>query len=326
MNDIATQYRIIAAGAGWAEKNERGRLRFDGADRSAFLHALLTNDIAALPPGAGTYALYLTPQGRMIADLHVFARPDCLIADVPAPMRLSLAETFDRLVFSEDVRVADVSTTIRQYAVVGGGAADLLARATGLAGKAVRDLPLWSQLDVEAGFVVRTDDADEGSWDVLVAEGAADRVIGALEEAGAVQASAELLDAMRIDAGRPKFGVDMSGETIPLEAGLLERAISQTKGCYVGQEVIIRVLHRGGGRVAKRLVRIACDEAGGAVPPADATISADGRDVGHVTSAARSPRTGRIVALGYVSRETAEAVRNVTLSWPGGQAVGVVRQ
>lgn len=324
MNDIATQYRIIAAGAGWAEKNERGRLRFDGADRSAFLHALLTNEIAALPSGAGTYALYLTPQGRMIADLHLFVRPDCLIADVPAALAASLAETFDRLVFAEDVRIANVSAAMRQLAVVGGGAAEVLARAMGLAGGAVRDLPLWSQLDVEAGFVVRTDDADEGTWDLLVAEHSADAAIAALGTAGAVPVSGELLDAMRIDAGRPQFGVDMSAETIPLEAGLLDRAISQTKGCYVGQEVIIRVLHRGGGRVAKRLVRIVGDEAGEAVPIPGATISADGRDVGHITSAARSPRLGRIVALGYVSRETAETARTVTLSWPGGNLTGAI--
>src|SRR5262245_5710141 len=109
MNDIANQYRIIsggAAGAGWIEKSVRGRLRFDGADRVSFLQALVTNEIAALPAGAGAYAAYLTPQGRMIADLHIFIRPDSVIADVPAASASSLAEALDRLIFTEDVQVS----------------------------------------------------------------------------------------------------------------------------------------------------------------------------------------------------------------------------
>ncbi len=327
MNDIATQYRTIAAGAGWAAKTARGRLRFDGTDAAAFLQALLTNEIAALAPGAGAYALYLTPQGRMIADLHVFVRTDGLIADVPAVGAPALAEAFGQLIFAEDLRISDQSRIIRQIAIVGGGSARVLALALGVAEDALRGLPLWSQRDVPGGFVARTDDADEGSWDVLVNEREAEGVIAALERAGAVSAPDAVLEAMRIDAGRPQFGVDMTDETIPLEAGLLDRAISQTKGCYVGQEVIIRVLHRGGGRVAKRLVRIVCDDGNAGapiVPVAGAVLTADGAEVGRVTSAAFSARTGRAVALAYVQRDAAEAGRSVMVSWPGGSCGALI--
>lgn len=323
MIDIATQYRIIAAGAGWLDKTARGRLRFDGADRAPFLQALLSNEIAALEPGAGTYALYLTPQGRMIADLHVFVRPDCVIADVPAANASRLVEALDRLIFAEDVRVADESRALRQLSVVGGGAADAVSRALGVAADALRRLPAWSQLDIDAGFVARTDDANEGSWDVMVGEQHVDRTIAALEGAGAVPAAPAVVEAMRIDAGRPEFGVDMTDETIPLEAGLLERAISQTKGCYVGQEVIIRVLHRGGGRVARRLVRMACDDRTILTLPPGAVVSADEREIGRVTSAAFSPRAGRVVALGYVHRDTADVDRRVVISWSAGEAGAV---
>jgi folate-binding protein YgfZ len=123
-------------------------------------------------------------------------------------------------------------------------------------------------------------------------------------------------EAMRIEAGRPRFGVDMTEETIPLEAGLLDRAISQTKGCYVGQEVIIRVLHRGAGRVAKRLARLSAGPTA-ELPPADARIVVDGRDVGRVTSAAWSPQADGPLALGYVARDVAEPGREVVLSWAG---------
>lgn len=122
----------------------------------------------------------------------------------------------------------------------------------------------------------------------------------------AAQLSAAEFEQRRIEAGVAKWGVDMNEETIPLEAGLLDRAISQAKGCYVGQEVIIRVLHRGGGRVAKRLMKITL-EPGAPVPERGAPIAVDGTAVGSVTSAAFSSRANRAVALGYVKREFAEA-------------------
>lgn len=123
--------------------------------------------------------------------------------------------------------------------------------------------------------------------------------------AGVPELSAAQVELFRIGAGIAKWGVDMNEETIPLEAGLLDRAISQTKGCYVGQEVIIRVLHRGGGRVAKRLMKITCDPRA-PVPERGAQISVAGTPVGTVTSSAFSAREGRAVALGYVKREHAE--------------------
>jgi len=314
MRDIDTQYRIIADGAGWIERTDRGRLRFDGADRISFLHALLSNDVATLAPGGGTFALYLTPQGRMIADLHVFVRPDHVIADVPAALAAKLAANLDGAIFTEDVRVTDVSTALRQISVVGRQAASVLARVASTSEPALMDRPVWSQVEFARGFVAKTDDFVEHSWDVLADEAGMRETIAALERAGAVLLNDAVAEAMRIEAGRPRFGIDMTEETIPLEAGLLDRAISQTKGCYVGQEVIIRVLHRGGGRVAKRLARLTVDSTA-ELPPPDARILVDGRDVGRVTSATWSPRANAPIALGYVARDVAEAGREVALSW-----------
>src|SRR3972149_73171 len=102
MPGIPDQSRIALAGAGWRRRTERGRLRVTGADRVSFLHALVTNDLASLAARQGAYAAYLTPQGRMIADLHVFVRSDHVMADVPAIGASRLAEAFDRLPFSGD--------------------------------------------------------------------------------------------------------------------------------------------------------------------------------------------------------------------------------
>ena len=311
MPGIGDQYRIIEAGAGWRRRAERGRLRFGGSDRTAFLHALLTNDVEALAPGRGTYSALLTPQGRMIADFHLFARPDQIIADVPAGAAQSLAADFDRLIFAEDASVADVSAAVVQLNVVGGAAAEIVERALGVNANALRGLGIGSQLDLGEGFVARTDEAALPGYDVLIPAEREAATIESLTQAGAVPLSDELFTALRVDAGRPLFGVDMDTETIPLEAGLLDRAISTTKGCYVGQEVIIRVLHRGGGRVARRLVRIKFDgEASSQLQPG-AGLRIDEREAGRVTSLAPALHDSGAIALAYLRREFAEVGQKV---------------
>ena len=131
-------------------------------------------------------------------------------------------------------------------------------------------------------------------------------------EAGAVEASEETGEALRIEAGRPRFGIDMNTDTIPLEAGLEDRAISFTKGCYVGQEVIIRVMHRGHGRVARRLVSLVLPN--GPVPGRGDKIQSGDRIVGEITSATASPRHGAPLALGYVQRDYAAAATELTVN------------
>jgi tRNA-modifying protein YgfZ len=318
------QYRIIAAGAGWHDKRGRGRLRFDGRDAAAFLHALVSNDVQSLREGQGTYAAYLTPQGRLIADLRAYHRGGHLLVDTPPGLGAALAARFDQLIFAEDARVSDVSESLSQAGVIGASAAGELSRAFGLDAASVEALPLWAQLGSGGAVVVRTDDADLPSYDVFMPAEAFDADMARFEEAGAVKVPHELVEALRIEAGRPAFGVDMTEETIPLEAGLLERAISMTKGCYVGQEVIVRVLHRGGGRVVKRLVRIDLDPAHDEIPRAGAAILADGRDIGRVTSAAWSPRLEHAVALGYAHRESAEAGRGVSIQTDGRELTAII--
>ena len=288
----------------------------------SFLQALLTNDVGSLAVGEGAYAAYLTPQGRLIADLAVYRWPESVIADVPAPQAAVLAARFDLLVFSEDVRVSDESAAIAQLAVIGSGAAAALERVLDVANGTIASLRLRAQATSGGIVAARTDDIDLPSFDLFFPSDRRAEVEAALAASGIRPLRADLFEALRIDAGRPAFGVDMTEETIPLEAGLLDRAISLTKGCYVGQEVIVRVLHRGGGRVAKRLVRIVFD-APAASPPAGGTaILADGRDVGRVTSAARSPRIDRVVALGYVHRDVADPDREVIAGELTGRIAG----
>ena len=307
------QYRIIAAGAGWIDRGSRGMLRFTGPDAHQFLQALLTNDVDRLSPGGGLYACYLTPQGRLIGDLDLFRRGDVILASVAAGLAAPLAARLDALIFSEDMTVSDVSAEWTEIGVTGGAAAASLSRALELGIEALEPLPEHAHVDWGAGFVARGGDSTLPMFRVFVPAAERAEVVARLEAAGIVSVTDDLATALRIEAGRPVWGADLSGDVIPLEAGLLERAISTTKGCYVGQEIVIRILHRGGGRVARRLVRLAIDPSVVDVPAAGTPIAVDGHETGHVTSAALSPVSGRIVALGYVHRDTAEAGRVVAI-------------
>ena len=135
----------------------------------------------------------------------------------------------------------------------------------------------------------------------------------------------DTFEVIRIERGEPRFLADMDEDTIPLEAGIEDRAISFTKGCYVGQEVIVRVTTRGGGRVAKRLVRWHADDSASVVPLPESRISSSNKDVGRVTSAAFSPALNKVVGLGYVHRDFVEPGTNVTIVWNDAHIKAVVK-
>ena len=149
--------------------------------------------------------------------------------------------------------------------------------------------------------MTRVTDTGEAGYDVYVEQPQADALRRALAAAGVPAADPETAEAIRIEAGVPKFNLDMDAETIPLEAGIEARAISLSKGCYVGQEVIIRVLHRGHGRVARKLVGLAL--AGAVVPASGADVTVESRVIGHVTSSTTSPALERPIALAYLHRD-----------------------
>ncbi len=308
------QYDALRGGAGLLDRTARGRLVLTGADRRAYLHGLLTNDIAALAAGAGAYAALLTPQGRMISDMRVSELGDRVLIDLPAASAEAVRRRLADFIFSEDVEVHDSSSSLAQFGLYGPDAAAVLsAVAAAPDGKislreALDGLPLHANLAArfdEAGItVVRSDDYGAAGFEIVVEAAGAAALAGALTDAGAVPVDAEAAEVTRVEEGRPAFGVDMDEHTIPLEAGIEDRAISLTKGCYVGQEIIIRVLHRGGGRVAKHLVGFVGGRGDGEARRGD-RLRANGKDIGVVTSAVMSVRLRRPIGLGYVGRDYA---------------------
>ena len=307
-------YAALRGGAGLIRRTDTGRIALTGADRRSYLQGLLTNDIAALTPGTGCYAAMLTAQGRMITDMRVLELGEAVQLDVPRALTQAVYDHLDRFVFSEDVKVADVTDAYAEVGLYGPAALDVLVRAgtEGGASAAMYGITRIQIAGVDARLV-RSDDFGVPGFGILTATADAAAVMAALVEAGGMVVEESDLETVRIETGRPRFGADLDTDVIPLEAGLEARAISRSKGCYVGQEVIVRVQDRGHGRVAKRLVGLTLDGSA-AVPVRGAPIEADGRAIGRVTSAAWSPSLARPIALGYDHRDFVEAGTPVVVS------------
>ena len=277
-----------------------------GADRASYLQGLLTNEVVALNAGRGCYAAYLTPQGRMIADLFVYEIGDLMLLSTPPAVKDVVLGKLEQFIFTEDVKLGDVTGSFAQLAVVGPTAAAVLSAALdGAPDAALNALPehgnLRATFAAQPVIVTRVTDTGEPGYDIYVERSHAEALRSALAAAGAAAIDADTAEAIRIEAGVPRFGRDMDEDTIPLEAGIETRAISFSKGCYVGQEVIIRVLHRGHGRVARKLMGLRFDA--GTVPPAGAAVRAGDREIGQVTSSARSPAAKQPIALAYLHRD-----------------------
>jgi folate-binding protein YgfZ len=295
-------YRVIREGAAIGGIAERRQIAVTGRDRADYLQGLLTNDIPALVAGSGCYSAWLTPQGRMLTDMHVLESGSLILLDVPAETARATLERLDQFIFSEDVQVASLDGSLASVWVHGPRSAAALEGAI----EGAQDLASWpdyrhAPLTTPGGSVsvARIDQVGVPGYCAFVAPEAAPELVAALQREGAVSVGIGALNVARVETAYPIFGVDLTPDIIPLEAGIEGRAISLTKGCYVGQEIIIRVLHRGGGRVARRLVSLQFT----APPPEPGSkLHAGEREVGFVTSAAESPRFGAI-GLGYVHRD-----------------------
>ena len=299
-------YDSVRRGAGLLLRPGRGRILVSGADRAAYLQGLLTNDIPALQPGTGCYAAYLTAQGRMITDLWVYELGDVILLSLSRRTKDSVLAKLDQMVFSEDVQLVDATETLSSAAVIGPDAVRVVAGVIPSAdAQTLSALPEHGQM--RAGFegghglVLRISDAGEPGFEVVLETAALSIFTDAIVAAGVPVVGVAVAEALRIEAGVPVFHQDMDEETIPLEAGIEARALSMTKGCYVGQEVIVRVLHRGHGRVARRLVGLIVS--GPDVPPAGTAVQSDGREIGAITSSTISPRAGGPIALAYLHRD-----------------------
>ncbi|MDP1847133.1 MAG: glycine cleavage T C-terminal barrel domain-containing protein [Solirubrobacteraceae bacterium] len=311
-DDLASEYRTLKQGCGLIDRSERGKLALTGTERKSFLAGQVTNDIEGLAPGTGCYAAFLTHKGKMLGDLRVLDAEDG--DDVPELLldtnRSTLQGLFDlvrRFKIGYDVELHK-RTVQRGLLSLAGPAARAIAGAEAVPVDEHAHRP-----GEIAGHAVRLIATDVGI-DVLCEADATDDVRAALIAAGATPVSEAAAEILRVESGRPRYGVDVDDATIPQEAGLNARAVSFTKGCYVGQETVARLFYRGKPNRHLRGLKLSEPVAAGA------ELRRGEKVVGRLTSSLESPTFGPI-ALALVRREAAVGD---TLEVAGGAATAQV--
>ena len=285
----STEYEAVTAECGLLNRSERGKLALTGTEAKSFLQGQVSNDVEALTPGTGCYAAFLTPKGKMLGDLRILDAGAEVLLDTE---RVALQELFNmirRFSVGYDVQLHKRTVQSGLLSLLGPEAATVAGRSE--FGQAEH----WHEAGELQGIAVRWIRTDLGI-DLLCPAQDTEALAAALQRRGAQPISEAAADCVRIEHGRPRFGVDLDDTVIPQEADLNGRAVSFTKGCYVGQETVARLFYRGKPNRHLRGLRLS------EPAPTGAEITLGDRAVGRVASVADSPSLGPI-ALALIRRE-----------------------
>jgi folate-binding protein YgfZ len=297
---------IRERGAGIIDLSARGRFQVSGSEAVPFLNGLITNDMKTLAENRWMPAAFPNVQGRLIASVRVVRRPDDATGKKPIPYflidtepatREAVLKTIERFTLAGDFHVVDLTSQTALLSLQGKQAADVIGSVIGNSASGISAYgaaPIeWQQKSLT---VLRASHTGEDGFDIVVGADQAIPLWGAFVDAGAMPVGQGALDRLRIEAGVPRYGIDMDETNVVTETGL-DEAVSYTKGCYIGQEIIARIKYRG--HVAKKLVGLFFDRP--MKIDKDAKIkSADDKEIGRVTSHTLSPHLGCTIALGYV--------------------------
>jgi tRNA-modifying protein YgfZ len=347
----AEQYATLTERCGLVDRSERGKLALSGPGAVEFLNGQVTNELVGLKPGEGCYAAFLTHKGKMLGDLRILAAGDESTSSAASTTAEASEDPRELLLDTERSALQALFDMIRRFkvgyevdlhkrtlesallSIVGPAADEVAARALSLgpstSGSSVSaETPpcvparAGTQVIPErehdhalshlAGAPVRLIRTDAG-LDLLLDASAIEAVRGALVDAGAVEVSEDAAEIVRVERGRPRYGIDLDESTIPQEADLNERAVSFTKGCYVGQETVARLHYRGKPNRHLRGLRMSAPAHTGA------ELWLGERSVGHLGSSVLSPTFGPI-GLALLRRE-AEPGATVSVGEHGASAV-----
>lgn len=300
------EYATLTTKAGLIDLSARGRVVLLGADRQKMLNGQVTNNVKDLKPGEGCYAALVNAKARMLSDLNIYALRDELLLDFEPGFTGPIVERLERFIIAEDVHVVDAAPHYGLISLQGPDAGDILRAAGRFAEIPQKPLTWVSTADADGGeiYLMRQERIGGPGFDLFVPNAAIGRAMEGwtelVERAGGGCVGWNALEVARIEAGLPRFGADMDETQLAPETGISDRAISYTKGCYSGQEVIARI--RTYGQVAKALRGLRLSD-GDDSPPTGTRLFRAGKDVGYLTSVVRSPALNARVALGYVRKE-----------------------
>ncbi len=344
--DVLFEYAAVReGGVGIIDLSARGRILVSGSEAVQFLNGLITNDMKTLAENSWMRAAFPNVQGRLIASVRVTrlkdegtdqttsagmprrglrlnASPTFLI-DTEAATHDRVLKTIERFTLAGDFRVTDITSETALLTVQGERASALISsvlgeKATTLAPNAAMQVA-WQQSELT---VIRATHTWEDGFDLIASSEQASSLWDALCNAGAHPVGYDALEILRIEAGVPRYGVDMDEANVVTEVAL-DDAVSYTKGCYVGQEIIARIKYRG--HVAKKLSGLVFDEV--AQMEAGALIkSADDKEIGRITSLTYSPHLGRSIAMGYLKYDYLAPNTNVKVISGDAELAAVVTE
>jgi len=323
--DVLFEYAAVRErGSAAIDLSWRGRIFVGGSEAVQFLNGLITNDMKTLAEGAWMPAAFPNVQGRLLASVRVVRLKDettddnvcpVFLIDTEAVTHERVLKTIERFTLAGDFRVSDITSETALISVQGKNAVDVVrsvlgAEAAGTPAHRVINIS-WRHAGATGDVtVIRASHTAEDGFDLVVKADQAGSLWSVLQAAGARPVGYDAFEILRIEAGLPRYGVDMDDTNVVTETAL-DDAVSYTKGCYVGQEIIARIKYRG--HVAKKLAGLVFDQA--VKVEANSTIkSTDDKDMGRVTSVAYSPHLGRTIALGYLKYDYLAAGTNVKIN------------
>jgi folate-binding protein YgfZ len=300
--DLQGYAAVREGGAGLIDLSARGRLLVSGSEAAQFLNGLITNDMKTLEVNSWMPAAFANVQGRLLAAVRVIHRDDGFVIDTENATGETVAKLLERFTFAGDFHLKDLADVI-ELSIQGKSAAEMLGRVLG------EDLSSLSRNAVarvgwqnEQITIIRSTHTAEDGFDLFLARAAGESLRDALLAAGAQPVPDEVFEILRIESGLARYGVDMDESNVVTETNL-EEAVSFTKGCYLGQEIIVRIKHRG--HVAKKLTGIIFEKHA-TIESGAKILSADEKEIGRVTSSAFSPYLDRTIALGYLKYDYLE--------------------
>jgi len=328
--DWLAEYRAVRETAGVFDLSARSRLCLVGADRARFLHGQVTNDIKRLKPGEGCYAAIVTAKGKMESDVNIFALQDELLLDFEPGLAEKISQRLEKYIVADDVQIVDAAPHYGVLSVQGPKAETV-----------VQHLNLFSQVPAQrfgsmkitdptfgeiylanharlSNFEIgnrKSEIGNQKGFDLFVPHNTfhafTSKLIDAVQSIGGRQCGQQAFETARIEAGVPRFGIDMDETNLPLECGIEQQAISYKKGCYIGQEVINRIHSIGHVNKELRMLRLAPGLK--SLPVKGDKLFHAGKEAGYITSATASPALDAVIALGYVRREVNQAGTELTL-------------
>lgn len=326
--DWRREHAALNHSAGFLDLSFRSRVCLTGSDRVRYLHGQVTNNIKKLRLGEGCYAALVTAKGRMQSDLNVYCLSEELLLDFEPGLSGSVRERLESYIVADDVQVIEVAAEYGLLSAQGPQASEVMKR-----------LGIFGELPTEPFQFTKTVDSTLGEiylarharlgidgFDVFVPThglgAVADKMITGCKAIGGGPCGWQAIETCRIEAGIPRFGADMDETNLPQECGIEARAVSYDKGCYIGQEVLNRVHTMG--HVNRALRGLVLDDNQPELPGKGDKIFHQGKEVGFVTSAVRSPRWNKNLALGYVRKEAYQDGTVLVCKSQAGESAAIV--